>query len=77
MTGQERIGSYDRVGLTFDVIDEGPSDGAPVVLLHGFPQRSTSWAKVTPLLNGAGFRTYAPRPARVFPRGAAARPPGL
>lgn len=60
MTGLGRITSYERGGLAFDVIDEGPLDGTPVVLLHGFPQRAASWAKVTPLLGEAGFRTYAP-----------------
>jgi pimeloyl-ACP methyl ester carboxylesterase len=60
VAGPARITSYDRVGLTFDVIDDGPLDGPPVVLLHGFPQRATSWAKVTPLLGEAGFRTFAP-----------------
>jgi pimeloyl-ACP methyl ester carboxylesterase len=52
--------SYQRAGLAFDVTDSGPLDGAPVVLLHGFPQRATSWRKVAPLLGEAGFRTYAP-----------------
>ena len=33
-----------RAGLTFDVRDEGPRDGEPVVLLHGFPQTSVIWA---------------------------------
>jgi len=60
MAEPARIPSYERVGLTFDVVDEGPLDGPPVVLLHGFPQRATSWAKVTPFLVEAGFRTYAP-----------------
>lgn len=60
MAEPARITSYERAGLAFDVIDEGPLDGPPVVLLHGFPQRATSWAKVTPLLGEAGFRTYAP-----------------
>jgi pimeloyl-ACP methyl ester carboxylesterase len=31
-----------------------------VLLLHGFPQTSLSWAAVTPLLAGAGLRCYAP-----------------
>jgi pimeloyl-ACP methyl ester carboxylesterase len=31
-----------------------------VLLLHGFPQTSLSWAAVTPLLAEAGLRTYAP-----------------
>ncbi|MCW2699556.1 MAG: putative hydrolase or acyltransferase of alpha/beta superfamily [Blastococcus sp.] len=46
--------------LTFDVRVDGPEDGRPVLLLHGFPQTSTSWAAVTPLLTEAGLRTYAP-----------------
>ena len=30
--------------LTFDVRVDGPEDGRPVLLLHGFPQTSASWA---------------------------------
>lgn len=56
----ERLTSYTHAGLTFDVTDDGPLDGEPVVLLHGFPQRATSWAAVTPLLHAQGYRTYAP-----------------
>jgi pimeloyl-ACP methyl ester carboxylesterase len=46
--------------LTFDVRVDGPDDGPPVLLLHGFPETSSSWAAVTPLLTEAGLRTYAP-----------------
>ena len=46
--------------LTFDVRVDGPEDGRPVLLLHGFPETSASWAAVTPLLTQAGLRTYAP-----------------
>jgi pimeloyl-ACP methyl ester carboxylesterase len=46
--------------LTFDVRVDGPEDGRPVLLLHGFPQTSASWAAVTPLLARTGLRTYAP-----------------
>src|SRR3954466_4477102 len=46
--------------LTFDVRTDGPEDGPPVLLLHGFPQTSLSWSAVTPLLADAGLRTYAP-----------------
>jgi pimeloyl-ACP methyl ester carboxylesterase len=46
--------------LTFDVRVDGPDDGRPVLLLHGFPETSQSWAAVTPLLTAAGLRTYAP-----------------
>jgi pimeloyl-ACP methyl ester carboxylesterase len=46
--------------LTFDVRADGPEDGRPVLLLHGFPETSASWAAVSPLLAQAGLRTYAP-----------------
>ena len=41
----DRLTTYDHDGLTFDVRDEGPLDGDPVVLLHGFPERSTVVAR--------------------------------
>ena len=46
--------------LTFDVRVDGPEDGRPVLLLHGFPETSLSWAAVMPLLAEAGLRVYAP-----------------
>src|SRR3954452_21099077 len=52
--------SVDVGDLTFDVRADGPEDGRPVLLLHGFPETSLSWAPVTPLLTAAGLRTYAP-----------------
>lgn len=55
----ERIQHVEREGLRFDVRDEGPLDGEPIVLLHGFPQRSSSWDHVVPLLHTAGLRTFA------------------
>lgn len=56
----QRITQYQHDGLTFDVLDEGPLDGIPVVLLHGFPERGTTWRAVAPILHEAGCRTYAP-----------------
>jgi pimeloyl-ACP methyl ester carboxylesterase len=55
-----RLLRYRHDGLTFDVRDEGPLDGDPVVLLHGFPERATCWREVVPLLHARGLRTYAP-----------------
>ena len=52
--------SFRRDGLTFDVRDAGPTDGDPVVLLHGFPQDSTAWDLVAPALHQKGLRTLAP-----------------
>ena len=54
------IQQVDVGDLTFDVRVDGPEDGRPVLLLHGFPQTSLCWAAVTPLLTRAGLRTYAP-----------------
>jgi pimeloyl-ACP methyl ester carboxylesterase len=54
------VDSFRRDGLTFDVRDAGPSDGEAVVLLHGFPQDSTAWARVAPALHQHGLRTLAP-----------------
>jgi pimeloyl-ACP methyl ester carboxylesterase len=67
-----RLVRYRRDGLTFDVKDEGPLDGDPVVLLHGFPERNTSWREVAPLLHAQGLRTYAPDQRGYSP---GARPP--
>ncbi|MEU5844026.1 alpha/beta fold hydrolase [Rhodococcus sp. NPDC047139] len=55
----ERITTVERDGLRFDVRDEGPLDGEPIVLLHGFPQDSRSWSEVAPRLHAAGYRTFA------------------
>lgn len=54
-----RLERFHHEGLTFDVHDSGPEDGDPIVLLHGFPERATSWRHVEPLLHAAGLRTYA------------------
>lgn len=57
-TGQER--HFSNGELVFDLRDEGPADGEPVVLLHGFPQDAASWDRVVPTLHAAGLRTLAP-----------------
>jgi pimeloyl-ACP methyl ester carboxylesterase len=67
-----RLERYRHDGLTFDVSDEGPLDGDPVVLLHGFPERYTCWREVAPRLHEQGLRTYAPDQRGYSP---GARPP--
>jgi pimeloyl-ACP methyl ester carboxylesterase len=47
-------------GLGFEVRVEGPDDGTPVVLLHGWPDRGSLWDAQITALAGAGFRTIAP-----------------
>src|SRR5689334_15940996 len=46
-------------GLRFDIQIGGPPDGAPVLLLHGFPQDHREWELISPRLHSAGLRTYA------------------
>lgn len=64
-----RITTYAHDGLSFDVLDQGPLGGDVVVLLHGFPERASSWSEVAALLHAQGFRTLAPD-QRGYSRGA-------
>jgi pimeloyl-ACP methyl ester carboxylesterase len=52
--------TFRNEGLTFDVRDEGPTGGEPVVLLHGYPETKESWDAVVPPLVDAGYRVLAP-----------------
>ena len=45
-----------RVGYA----DVGPSEGHPVVLLHGWPYDINSYAEVAPVLASAGYRVIVP-----------------
>ena len=45
---------------TFDVRTAGPAGGAPVILLHGYPQSAGSWDAVARHLAAAGHRVIAP-----------------
>jgi pimeloyl-ACP methyl ester carboxylesterase len=38
----------------------GPSDGLPVILLHGWPDDVRTYDRVVPDLHAAGFRTVVP-----------------
>ncbi len=59
--GQDgHVRTVTRGELTFDVVENGPVDGDPVLLLHGFPQRASSWAGVADRLAGRGYRCIAP-----------------
>jgi len=40
--------------------EAGPADGAPVILLHGFPYDVRAYDAVTPLLTARGHRVLAP-----------------
>jgi pimeloyl-ACP methyl ester carboxylesterase len=51
---------HDVNGITLSVTTEGPADGPPVVLLHGFPDTAELWRHQIPALAGAGYRVVAP-----------------
>ena len=44
-------------GVVHYVLDEGPVDGVPVILVHGWDCSSFWWHNVTPILNKMGYRT--------------------
>ena len=46
--------------LNVGYVDTGPHDGPTVILLHGWPYDIYSYADVTPLLTGAGYRVIVP-----------------
>jgi pimeloyl-ACP methyl ester carboxylesterase len=46
--------------LEIAVEQSGPSGGAPVILLHGWPDDARTWDKVLPQLHAAGFSTIVP-----------------
>jgi pimeloyl-ACP methyl ester carboxylesterase len=46
--------------LSVGYADFGPSDGRPVVLLHGWPYDINSYAEVAPILTSAGCRVIVP-----------------
>ena len=60
--------TFRRGRLVFDVSDDGPADGEIVVLLHGFPQRRSSWRSVSDRLTEQGYRTLAPDQRGYSPR---------
>lgn len=47
-------------GLSHFVRDSGDEDAPAALLMHGFPDSSAVWERVTPLLVNAGFRVIAP-----------------
>jgi epoxide hydrolase 4 len=47
-------------GLRFHVVEAGPPDGPPVVLLHGFPELWYGWRRQIGPLAAAGHRVIVP-----------------
>jgi pimeloyl-ACP methyl ester carboxylesterase len=46
--------------LNIGYVEAGPANGAPVLLLHGWPYDIHAFAEVTPILAAAGYRVIVP-----------------
>ncbi|WP_160150896.1 alpha/beta fold hydrolase [Microbacterium timonense] len=67
------IGVIERIELEascmiFDALAAGPSDGEPVLLLHGIPETSAMWTEIMTALATAGYRCVAPDQRGYSPR---------
>ena len=61
LPGYDFAANYVEIdGLRMHYVDEGPADGAVVLLLHGEPSWSYLYRKMIPPLRDAGFRVIAP-----------------
>lgn len=47
-------------GVGIEVYLDGPEDGRPVLLMHGWPDTHALWERQIEALSAAGFRTIAP-----------------
>jgi pimeloyl-ACP methyl ester carboxylesterase len=54
------VRQIDAGDLDVGYIDIGPSDGPPVLLLHGWPYDIHSYAEAGPMLADAGYRVLVP-----------------
>ncbi|MCX4571796.1 alpha/beta hydrolase [Streptomyces sp. NBC_01571] len=52
--------SISTAAGVFDAITAGPSEGRPVLLLHGFPQTALAWQQQIAALTACGYRVVAP-----------------
>jgi pimeloyl-ACP methyl ester carboxylesterase len=50
----------DAGGLRMHVVEAGPADGDPILLLHGWPQHWYEWRYQIPVLAQAGYRVIVP-----------------
>jgi pimeloyl-ACP methyl ester carboxylesterase len=56
----EPLKSIDAGSLSIGYFEAGPADGAPVILLHGWPYDIHMFVDVAPLLAAAGLRVIVP-----------------
>jgi pimeloyl-ACP methyl ester carboxylesterase len=60
MSDQPRLEHVRTATLDIACELSGPDDGAPVILLHGFPDDPRTWDRAVAHLARAGYRTIAP-----------------
>ena len=53
------VATENSVDIDLYYTDQGPSDGQPVVLIHGFPLNGESWGKQQAALLAEGYRVIA------------------
>src|SRR3954469_20870419 len=54
------VPDQDGGSLRMAWVEDGPADGAPVLLLHGEPSWSFLYRRMLPRVGGAGLRAIAP-----------------
>jgi pimeloyl-ACP methyl ester carboxylesterase len=59
-TTYRSLKQVDSGDLTIGYAEDGPADGPPVVLLHGWPYDIYSYVDVVPVLASAGYRVIVP-----------------
>ncbi len=55
-----RSGYHDAGAVRLHVVEAGPTDGPPVLLLHGFPEFWFGWRHQIGALAAAGYRVVVP-----------------
>jgi pimeloyl-ACP methyl ester carboxylesterase len=60
LTTFKSIKQIDAGELNVGYVDEGPTDGPVVILLHGWPYDIHSYIDVVPMLTKAGYRVIVP-----------------
>lgn len=59
-TSFDRLKQIDAGPLSVGYAEVGPADGAPVILLHGWPYDIHTYVGVAPLLASKGYRVIVP-----------------
>jgi pimeloyl-ACP methyl ester carboxylesterase len=59
-TSFRSLKQIDAGVLNVGYAEDGPADGAPVILLHGWPYDIYSYVDVAPILASAGYRVIVP-----------------